>query len=686
MRSVDTGRKSAFTGHPPIDSIWSTPHILSGSLMGRNHRRLWHKAGNKVKASAKILAATLVAGSLGWWATAVQADQVVLLNGNIIEGEIESQDSRFVVIRTQSNQVRIPMNRVAEINLSAPGEVELMRAREALRQDRLEDARRLIDIAHGKGLSEDSTREVLEQVIEREAEQELARYQELIQQAREAASQGRRSEALDKLRALIDQYEEDSPVRLEMIDVLVQYHLTVASSLRDRVRDDEAIVQFQRVLELDPSRARAHIEVADIYRRRNSPAAWPHAIRAYQQALAVGEDTLDRRAKTRIYWEMGELYRQQVNWRDASIYLRKVYQNDPNFNYQLVDRLYNALSSFGRELRNDGNNSSALRVIEEALEIRGDVANHLLRGEILTAMERYEDSIEAYQAALGLAPRTRNANYNIAMNQLELGEIFAARESLEREVEIHPENYRALCDLGDDALNLGDLERAEEFFTKARSVERSRARATLGLARTKRLAEELFEARNLVQEVLSYEVDNLEANLEMGRILMEEGEESEARDFFSKVLELIEDAPESEQEGLRELKADALIARGEIGLLTAGPGTANRDFRSALEVMPDYADAYFSIGNAFRRKYTATNRLPDLLEAERNMRRARELSPENARFALELGILYGEILVKEDEENASKHIESARTQWREYIDLGGSNVAQVERWIANLGN
>ncbi|MCC5877886.1 MAG: hypothetical protein JJU11_16835, partial [Candidatus Sumerlaeia bacterium] len=316
------------------------------------------------------------------------ADQVVLLNGNVIEGEIESQDSRFVVIRTQSNQVRIPMNRVAEINLSAPGEVELMRAREALRQDRLERARELIDIAHEKGLSEDATREVVGLITEREAEQELARYQTLIAQARDAASRGIRTEALDKLRELINEYDRDSAVRREMVDVLVQYHINVAADLRDRVRDDEAIVQFQRVLELDPSRARAHIEVADIYRRRNSPAAWPNAIRSYQQALAVGEDTLDRRTKTRIYWEMGELYRQQVNWRDASIYLRKVYQQEPNFNYQLVERLHNALSNFGREMRNDSNYPAALRIIEEALQIRADVPNHLLRGEILTAMER----------------------------------------------------------------------------------------------------------------------------------------------------------------------------------------------------------------------------------------------------------------------------------------------------------
>lgn len=639
-----------------------------------------------MKFNRSVVATALVAGTLGWWVAAVNADQVVLTNGNVIEGEIESQDARFVVIRTQGQQVRIPMARVAEINLSGPGEVELMRAREALQQDRLDDARSLVDQALEKGLPEEAAADVKEIILEREAERELARYRSLISEARQAAARGRSSEALVQLRELINDYDEDSLVRREMVEVLIEYHLNVASDLRDRVRDDEAIVQFQRVLELDPNRAMAYIEVADIFRRRNSPAAWPHAIRAYRRALEVGKDTLDERVITRVHWEMGDLFRQQVNWRDASIYYRLVHQVDPNFNYQLSDRLHMALSNFGRELRSEKNYNAALTVIEEALTIRQDVANNILRGEILTAMERYEESIEAYRTALGIAPRTRNANYQIAMNQLAMGELFAARESLEREVEVHPENYEALCDLGEDALNIGDLERAENFYTRARAVERPRPRATLGLARTKRLDEKLFEARGLVQEVLSYAEDNREANLEMGRILLEEGKESEARDYFTRVLTLIEEAPAEEQEALRELKADALIARGEIGLLTAGPGTANRDFRSALEVMPDYAEAYFSIGNAFRRKYNASKRIGDLREAEKNIIRARELAPENARFALELGILYGEVLAKEDTENARQHIENARSQWREYIELGGSNVAQVETWIANLGS
>lgn len=634
---------------------------------------------------SRFLTALVVAGSLTATAMVAMADQVILHNGTVIEGEIESRDEQYVQIRTLTNLVRLPMARVAEIRESAPGEIELLRAREALRQNRLEEARRMAELAREKGAEEALATEILDRINARQTEIEFARYRELIEQARQSASRGQRSEALTELRALVDEYPEDSPLRAEMVDILCEYHLRVAGDLKDRVRDEEAIDQFQRVLALDPTRALAHVEVADIYRRRNSSAAWNQAIASYRRALDVGRETLDERSVTRVYWEMAELFRLQLNWGEATSHYRKVYERQADYNYQLADRFHQALSSYATELRAQGNRAEAIEILDEAIAVRTDVANLVAKGEVLARMGEHGKAIESFRAALDIAPRTRHINYQLAMSHFALGELGEGREALEREVELFPDNYEALCDLGEHSLDLGDFERAQEYFEAAREEERNRPRATLGLARTMREIERFASARSYAREVLDLQEDHLQANLEMGRILLEDNEEREARPFFTRVLELIDEAPEEERESLRELRADALIARGEISLMTAGPGTANIDFRSALEVIPDYGQAYYSIGNAFRRKYNSTKRMTDLEEAETNMLKARELEPGNPRFALELGILYAEVMSKEVPDREQEFLNKARTQWTDYLELGGTNVNQVQRWIANLG-
>ena len=126
------------------------------------------------------------------------------------------------------------------------------------------------------------------------------------------------------------------------------------------------------------------------------------------------------------------------------------------------------------------------------------------------------------------------------------------------------------------------------------------------------------------------------------------------------------------------------VARGEISLLTAGPGTANKDFRRALEVLPDYGQAYYSIGLAYRRKFTASKQLQDLKTAEKNLLRSRELAPQNPQFALQLGILYSQDLAQTDTENQREYLRKAIENWEDYIKLGGANTGQVRRWIEEI--
>jgi tetratricopeptide (TPR) repeat protein len=617
-------------------------------------------------------------------ASPLLADEVTLRNGEVIRGEIVAEDATTVTIKSPSKSIRISRARISEVRRSGPGEVEVIRARDALGRDRLEEARTLLKDAREKGVSAELADALEKEIVKRESEMELARYQALLQQARADASRGVASESLREVRAMLGKYDKESPIYGELREILVNYHQTLAREYVDKVRTDEAIQQLQRVLELDPNRAEIYVTLADIQRSRNSVAALPIALAAYRRALELSNGRLPAQTETRIYWEMAEIHRQQVNWRDASIMYRTVYQRDPRFNFQLTDRLMNALVNYARELEST-QAEAALVVIDEALRIRPDANLHFQRGNILRTIGRLADSTKAFEESLKLNPRMRNARYLIGLNKQAEGSLLEAREQFEAEVAAFPDNYDALCELGEDALSRDDLAAAADFFSRARPLRRDLFRATLGLGRVRRLQDQLPEAKTLIQQILDTREDDREANVEMGRILLAEGKRDEASQFFTRVLTLIDEAPASEQEKLKTLKADALIARGEIALLTAGANTANRDFEAATQVLPNYGMAYFSIGNAYRRRFTSSKRFQDLEKSEENLLKARELSPENPKFALELGILYAEVMAKEKPENEKEYYERAKKHWRDYIELGGSNPSQVEAWIANLG-
>ncbi len=75
--------------------------------------------------------------------------------------------------------------------------------------------------------------------------------------------------------------------------------------------------------------------------------------------------------------------------------------------------------------------------------------------------------------AVGLGMRTKvNANIGTSQDDKSIDkELEKARESLERELSINPDNYDALCTLGDYYLNGGKYDKAITYYSKVASME-----------------------------------------------------------------------------------------------------------------------------------------------------------------------------------------------------------------------
>lgn len=613
---------------------------------------------------------------------AAEASRITLINNEVIEGQIVDENDRLVTIKTFSRTLSIPRHRIKTIEAGAPGSAELYQAGEALERNEFSKARELLEAAVEAGAEGEDVERLQELLASKQAELELQRHEALIRQCREAMEAGTATPAAEELKRIAGGMDEQNAGRAEILELLCDYHMRLAQVARDRVQTNVALEQLFEVIRLDPSHAQAHCDLGDIY--RTSSATWNSAVENYARALALGVDTFPPEEKARIHWQMADIRRQQQNWRESAYHYREAYRTQPTFSTREIERVHDTFKRFARELRLSSP-EMALRVIEEGLAIEPNADLIEMQGQLLAESGRYSESTAVFEDLVRLEPNRPNILFQIAQNFAAEGEILEAREYLQRQVRQDSDHYEALVMLGDYALQRDDFEAAEEFYSRAVEAESDRPGAALGLGKTLRRQGKLAEARAAVQEVLVRLPDDHEANLEMGRIYMDEQNYEQARQFFTQVLDLVDEASPEEQEELRVLKADALLARGEIGLLTAGPGTASIDFRRALDVYPEYPMAFHSIGRAYRKKFGLSKETEDLKVAEEHLMKARELEPENARFALDLGILYAEELAPVDTEHEQEYFRRAVENWRDYLELGGANQAQVEAWIREVG-
>jgi tetratricopeptide (TPR) repeat protein len=627
-----------------------------------------------------------LASTLALALTNAPAGQIVLRTGEVIQGEVLEETPEAVKVRTSRTTLSITRDRIQEIRPSQPGEIEMLKAQDLLVRNQFDEAKAMLNTAPPTVAETDAFKALLAKINSAITKRDLEKYRSLLAEARSAASRGVESPALGQIRQILNDLPPDSPTRTELIDVLCSYHESRAREARDKVRNTEAVTELRAIIELDPNRPDPHLGLGDLY--RSASATWEQAIYHFQRALELGKDRLSDDVITRIHWELGELYRQQRKYREAAVSYRQAYQRRPQFNLRLTDRMVEVMQAYADELT-PTNPAMALAVIDEALKARTTSELLMLRGTLLATNKRWDESTASIEQALALTPRIRDAHYKIALNFKEKGEIFKTRESLQREVDAYSDHYDALCLLGNLALDRDDNVAAKAFFLKALASNKDRSTATLGLSRVYRRNKELAEAKKYAMEVLARDASDRAANLEMGNIYLDEGNNEEARRYFTSVLELVDKAMADPQTKtpmaeLLQLKADALLARGAVQLLTAGPGTATQNFRDALEVIPNYPAAYFSIGNAYRKKFGSSKVLSDLKEAETNLLKARELAPQNAQYALEAGILYSQQLAVSDKDNEAQHRKEAVKHWRDYITLGGADIGKVEAWIREI--
>ena len=375
-------------------------------------------------------------------------------------------------------------------------------------------------------------------------------------------------------------------------------HAALASAYANMHRYTEALDAYKVAVGLDPNDEMIHHQLGNVYSKRGErPAAMQHQ----QSAIAIAPEF------AAAHYQLGLLYAQEKRWTDAIASYQTAYAHDET----LVEALYNLAQAFRRA----GNRSAAREqmalferrkaTLMPLQELRGALQREqgtAKRAQILTNIARlylkngfYEKAVWEYQKALGMDPELVAAHNGLGIAYTMLGKHSEAVTAQRKALELQPNFTKAHAGLGLTYFSQNELESALEHYRYA----------------------------------VALDPQFLEAHLKIGTILLKQKRYAEAIDTYKASATLVPDNAEIYHNlGIcyaRQAEADLEAAR--------------RYAQEAVRLDPNVASYYNTLALIdFRRG--------DYSQAEKAIRRALELEPENRNYQQGLKQISGKLAVE----------------------------------------
>ncbi|MEW6010109.1 MAG: tetratricopeptide repeat protein [Euryarchaeota archaeon] len=289
----------------------------------------------------------------------------------------------------------------------------------------------------------------------------------------------------------------------------------------------EALILFQKALEIDPGCYKAHTERGYVYGNMED---FKEALKSFDSSLNI------KITPHGLYGKALTLYHLQ-EYTDAMLYFQKVVDIEPNewaYFYIASCHFYS------------GEFESALKSLNEAILLNSEFKEAWNdKGVIYSILKNDEKALDSFQQVLEIDPDYLSAIYNMGTTLADSGNYPEALEYLNKFLEKDPENFKALLykanvlvfmDLPEDALNyfeealiqnpdspeawnykgcvLSSLGKSKEAITSFKRAIKSSPEyvaAYLNLANVYKELNMLENAKKSLDKVLKISPDNEEA-------------------------------------------------------------------------------------------------------------------------------------------------------------------------------
>jgi len=292
----------------------------------------------------------------------------------------------------------------------------------------------------------------------------------------------------------------------------------------------------------------------------------------------------------------------------------------------------------------------AILEFREAIRLQPDHGDaHLALGYALTAKRDLDGAMNAHREALRLMPYSPEARLGLGAALFQSGELDEATVHFRQTVRLKPDLADARVALASALLTANDLEGAMAEFRKVVRLAPDSAPGHLGLALILNAKGNDDEARREIRH--AYELDPNDRNIRKLHEKLLKGEESKVE---VQPIARAEAAAESQRRAPQadaevDAQAEAHYQRGRAASQRDDMDAGIAEFRQALRLKPDYAEARIVLGFALVAK-------SDLDGAEKEFREVIRLQPGSARGHMGLGAVLG---AKGEEEHALREVRRA---------------------------
>ena len=193
---------------------------------------------------------------------------------------------------------------------------------------------------------------------------------------------------------------------------------------------EAAIGSYQKSVDADPSFARGYVELGSTYYALDK---YPEAEVAFKNAITAQDDSCARCG-------LGMIYRLTNHPTEAEAELRK--------SIQLNSRDWCPYDQLGRLYYDKKQYAQAIVQFEQKSKLKPDAVTYHFLANSNYKLGRVKESLPLYQQAIDLSGDSDDLFVDQARAYNDLGRVADATKSLERAIEVNPENEQAHAYLG----------------------------------------------------------------------------------------------------------------------------------------------------------------------------------------------------------------------------------------------
>ena len=224
-----------------------------------------------------------------------------------------------------------------------------------------------------------------------------------------------------------------------------------AEALLQKGNADEAMVWFQKAVEIKPDYGQAHYNLGIMLRGQGKT---DEALAHFQQAAQINPGDSD------VHYQLGNVFRDKGK-RDQAI---AEYQKALEINPDDAEAHFNLGVLFSHEGRVD----EAMARYQSALQLKPGYAEaHNNLGILLDGKGKVDEAIAQLQRAVQIRPDYEDAHNNLGICLMEMGKVDEAIFHYQRALELKPDDAGAHNNLGNALLQQGKAEEAMAEFQQA---------------------------------------------------------------------------------------------------------------------------------------------------------------------------------------------------------------------------